>query len=117
MHYCFSEPFLNHPKSDIWSLGIVFYRIFVENMNVVFPWSEDLKQRTNEPFNYAMRRQLENAGMKKNTFVKTKINNIPWELVTLINECLQVDINKRPNIEDILENLGHLRHNLHRYEI
>lgn len=117
LHFCFRDPFLNHPKSDIWSIGIVFYRIFIENKNVIFPWSAHLKTRLDGSYNRVIRQQIEKCGNRKNMFVKTKTKGLPLELVSLINQCLQVDIERRPNIEDILENLGHLRHNLHRFEI
>jgi len=34
LHLCFGEQFLNDPKSDIWSWGIVFYRIIIENKKI-----------------------------------------------------------------------------------
>ena len=117
LHFCFGDPFLNDPKSDIWSLGIVFYRIFMENKNVVFPWSLSLKRRSNEKFNKSIRRTIEQEMHVKNKFVKQKTTNLPWEIVTLINECLQVKIGNRPSIDDILENLTHLKHNARRFEL
>ena len=58
LHCCFGEQFFNHPKSDIWSLGIVFYRIFIENKNVLFPWSTNMR-KSNGSFVQKMKRNCQ----------------------------------------------------------
>ena len=57
LHLCYGEQFLNNPKSDIWSLGVVFYRIFIENKKIVFPWSE-FHQRKKRKYQQKLRDQI-----------------------------------------------------------
>jgi len=115
LHLCYGEQFLNHPKSDIWSLGVVFYRIFIENKKIVFPWS-DCHQPKKMSYQEKLRAQINKEMGLKNMFAK-KIAKVDAEIMNLINECLQVDLNRRPNIEDVLENLVHAQKNLNRFKL
>jgi len=110
LHLCFEEEFLNHPKSDIWSLGVAFYRIFIENKKIVFPWSGYHKIK-NQQYQQKLRDQINKERGSKNKYAK-KIVQVDAEIMNLINECLQVDLNLRPNIDDVLENLVHAQRNL-----
>ena len=44
LHCLFGATFENDDRSDIWSLGVVFYRLFVKNANFVFPWTHLINQ-------------------------------------------------------------------------
>ena len=46
-----------------------------------------------------------------------KIPKVDTEIMNLINECLQVNLDLRPNIDNILENLVHARRNLNRFRL
>ena len=75
-------------KTDIWSLGVIFYFIIVG----VHPFGEnekDLKE---------IHHNILNAKYFIPDFVDTKIKN-------LIQKCLNLDARKRPKIEDVVKML------------
>ena len=114
LHCCFEFPFENNPKSDIWSLGIVFYKIFVDDSNIIFPWSYYFKNKNKQEYDKRIKEQILGEKLKKNHYIDNHPN---WELGALLNECLQVNLENRPTIDEILENLIHIKNNLKRFRL
>ena len=119
LHVCFNEKFLNDPKIDIWSLGLVLYRIFVEDKRIVFGWSHFIASREkNGQYDSQIKTEIEKARRrKKNAFAKKTRRRVNFDILNLINECLQMDLQKRPKIDDVLENLVHIQKNLGRFKV
>ena len=116
LHCCFEFPFENTAKSDIWSLGIVFHEIFINNLNVIFPWSKHFTSNQRKNYDNEIHREIQKAKTQKNHYVEENTSNFPVEILKLINECLQVESDNRPSIDEILEILIHVRQNLNRFD-
>jgi len=114
LHCCFGEPLLNDPMSDVWSLAIVFYKIFCDGKNMIFPWSFWFHYETNTPYPNQIKVIILNEKEKtKNKYVNISESlESMRKIMELINECLQIDMNKRPSIIQILDVLTALERNL-----
>ena len=109
LHIYFGHPLENNPKSDIWSLGIVFHKIFVSNKNVTFPWSSIL-YKYQKSYPEALETIILNERKKKkNYFVNKREKELPDEIMKLINRCLQMNRTKRPTIVNVLEKLSEMK--------
>ena len=117
LHCCFDFPFENTSKSDIWSLGIVFNKIFLDDLNIIFPWSSYFTVRKRNTHDNKIITSIQKEKVKKNHYIAMNAGNLPWEIIVLLNECLQVNFENRPNIDEILENLIHLKRNLNRFRL
>jgi len=89
LHCCFDFHFENTVKSDIWSLGIVFHRIFIDNLNIIFPWSSFFARQKRIFYDQQIKNEIQKEKLKKNQYISSNSPNLPWEIVALINECLQ----------------------------
>ena len=114
LHCCFGEPLINDSKSDIWSLGILFYKIFVSEKNVVFPWSYLFQYKTKTSYPNQIKLVILDEKEKPiNKYLNKREKIEPLKTITeLINECLQVEKERRPDISKILEIFTILENNL-----
>ena len=83
--YFFNQNILSR-KSDIWSLGILLYYIFLKKL----PW--DFKN-----FNLMINK------MKNINFLQEEITDLPIEIIEILNKMIKTNPNDRINLIDILE--------------
>ena len=106
LHCLLGNKLLNGVKSDIWSLGVVFYRLFVRNTNIIFPWTSLLDNHADLVDDNQKKRRISREIMKfhdkKNKFVK-KSKRCPMEVFSIVNRCLQVNPVRRPDLEEVMD--------------
>ena len=107
LHYYCGDIFENSSKSDIWSIGLIFNEIFFQEKNniITFPWSKMFNDE--EEDQYEKIREIIVTEKEKNgcNFIR-KENSGDWsidQVVNIINRCLQIKSDLRPNIDEILE--------------
>ena len=116
LHCLFGATFENDDRSDIWSLGVVFYRLFVKNANFVFPWTHLINQDSNNNYNQSLKRIiLKERDQSKNQYLG-KCKACPAEIRELINECLQVNFERRPYIKHLLKKFRIIQENMEKNE-
>ena len=104
-------PLTNKPSSDVWSLGLVFYKIFVgieKEKQIIFPWKDYVKKKED---NHKLSQIIVEEHVKLNEYFNNSVvgADIPESIVELINQCLQVDFETRISLEEIWKKLRKMK--------
>ena len=107
LHFYCGDKFQNNPKSDIWSIGLIFIEIFFKEKKnkIFFPWTHLFNDKGDD-FNEKIREIIQNEKEKDTSeFIrKESIGDFTMDQIfNIIDRCLQIKIDLRPNIDEILE--------------